>query len=173
MEYIASISIAIIIFLIILIGLIKRVEVFTIFTAGALEGLKTTVKIAPAIIGLVMMVTMLQDSGLFDFLSGLLRPLCKSVGFPAEVIPMALIRPVSGSGALAVLDNILTQNGADTFVGRVASVMMGSTETTFYTIAMYFGSVNVTKTGCTVPCALLADLTGMIMSVVTVAIFFG
>ncbi|MEE0930956.1 MAG: spore maturation protein [Acutalibacteraceae bacterium] len=173
MEYIASVSIAIIIFLIILVGLINKVEVFTIFTEGAFEGLKTTVKIAPSIIGLVMMVTMLQESGLFSFLSELLNPLCKSVGFPSEVIPMALIRPISGSGALAVLDNILTQNGADTFVGRVASVMMGSTETTFYTIAMYFGSVNVSKTGCTVPCALLADLTGMVMSVVTVIIFFG
>ena len=172
MEYIASVSIAVIVFLIILVGLIKRVEVFTVFTVGAFEGLKTTMKIAPSIIGLVMMVTMLQESGFFNFLSELLTPLCEFVGFPAEVIPMALIRPISGSGALAVLDNILTQNGADTFVGRVASVMMGSTETTFYTIAMYFGNVNVTKTGCTVPCALLADLTGMIMSVVTVIIFF-
>lgn len=173
MEYVASVSIAVIVFLIILVGLIKRVEVFTVFTEGALDGLKTTLRIAPSIIGLVMMVTILQESGFFNFLSGLLSPLCGLVGFPAEVIPMALIRPISGSGALAVLDNILTQNGADTFVGRVASVMMGSTETTFYTIALYFGSVNITKTGCTVPCALLADLIGMIMSVVTVTIFFG
>lgn len=143
-----------------------------LFTAGALEGLKTTLKIAPSIIGLVMMVTLLQSSGIFDALEELLKPACQAVGFPVEVIPMTLLRPVSGSGSLAVLDNILTQNGADSFAGRVASVMMGSTETTFYTVATYLGSVNITKTSYTIPCALLADLTGAIMSVVTVAMFF-
>lgn len=172
MEYIASISVVVIIAAIILTGLIKKQEVFMLFTAGALEGLKTTLTIAPSIIGLVMMVTMLESSGLFMWLAKVLEPVCSAVGFPPEVIPMALIRPVSGSGALAVLDNILAQNGADSFAGRVASVVMGSTETTFYTVAMYFGSVNITKTGCTVPCALLADFTGLVMSVATVSLFF-
>lgn len=173
MEYLASTSVVFIMGIIILIGLIKKQEVFMIFTAGALEGLKTTLKIAPSIIGLVMMVTLLQSSGIFDALGKLLYPVCNAIGFPVEVIPMALLRPISGSGSLAVLDNILTQNGADSFSGRVASVMMGSTETTFYTVATYFGSVNITKTSYTIPCALLADLTGAVMSVVTVAIFFG
>lgn len=173
MEYAASISIAIIIAVIVITGLIKKQEVFVLFAEGAMEGLKTTLRIAPSIVGLVMMVTLLQSSGLFDFLAELLSPVCDAIGFPSEVIPMAIIRPISGSGALAVLDNILNQCGADTFAGRVASVMMGSTETTFYTITLYFGSVNVTKTGCTIPCALLADLTGIIMSVVTVSMFLG
>lgn len=172
MEYIASTAIVFIVGIIIAIGLIKKQEVFLLFTAGALEGLKTTLKIAPSIIGLIMMVTLLQSSGIFNALSSALSPFCTAVGFPAEVIPLALLRPISGSGSLAILDNILTQNGADSFAGRVASVMMGSTETTFYTIATYFGCVNITKTGYTVPCALLADLTGIIMSVVTVALFF-
>lgn len=172
MEYIASTSIVFIIGIIILIGLIKKLEVFMIFAEGAFEGLKTTLKIAPSIIGLVMMITLLQSSGIFNALEELLAPACSAVGFPVEVIPMALLRPISGSGSLAILDNILTQNGADSFAGRVASVMMGSTETTFYTIATYFGCVNITKTGYTIPCALLADLTGAIMSVVTVAMFF-
>lgn len=172
MEYIASTSVVFIMGIIILIGLIKKQEVFLIFTSGALEGLKTTLKIAPAIIGLIMMVTLLQSSGIFDMLGELLSPVCNTVGFPVEVVPMALLRPISGSGSLAILDNILTQNGADSFAGRVASVMMGSTETTFYTVATYFGCVNITKTSYTIPCALLADLTGAIMSVVTVAIFF-
>lgn len=158
--------------IIILIGLIKKQEVFLIFTAGVLEGLKTTLKISPAIIGLIMMVTLLQSSGIFNALGELLSPVCNAVGFPVEVIPMALLRPISGSGSLAILDNILTQNGADSFSGRVASVMMGSTETTFYTVATYFGCVNITKTSYTIPCALLADLTGAIMSVVTVSMFF-
>lgn len=172
MEYIASTTIVFIVGIIIAIGLIKRQEVFLLFTAGAFEGLKATLKIAPSIIGLIMMVTLLQSSGIFNALSDVLSPFCAAVGFPAEVIPLALLRPISGSGALAILDNILTQYGADSFAGRVASVMMGSTETTFYTVATYFGSVNITKTGYTVPCALLADLTGIVMSVVAVALFF-
>ena len=172
MEYIASTSIVFIMGIIIFTGLIKKQEVFLIFAEGALEGLKTTLKIAPSIIGLVMMVTLLQSSGIFNTLGELLSPVCSAVGFPVEVIPMALLRPISGSGSLAILDNILTQNGADSFAGRVASVMMGSTETTFYTVATYFGCVNITKTGYTIPCALLADLTNAIMSVITVAMFF-
>ena len=172
MEYIASSSVVFIMGVIIFIGLVKKQEVFMIFTAGALDGLKTTLKIAPSIIGLVMMVTLLQSSGIFDALGKLLSPACSAVAFPVEVIPMALLRPISGSGSLAVLDNILTQYGADSFAGRVASVMMGSTETTFYTVATYFGCVNITKTGYTIPCALLADVTGAVMSVITVAIFF-
>ncbi|MEE0264028.1 MAG: spore maturation protein [Acutalibacteraceae bacterium] len=172
MEYIASTTIVFIVGIIIAIGLIKRQEVFLLFTAGAFEGLKATLKIAPSIIGLIMMVTLLQSSGIFNALSDVLSPFCAAVGFPDEVIPLALLRPISGSGAIAILDNILTQYGADSFAGRVASVMMGSTETTFYTVATYFGSVNITKTGYTVPCALLADLTGIVMSVVTVALFF-
>lgn len=172
MEYIASTSIVFIMGIIIFTGLIKKQEVFLIFAEGALEGLKTTLKIAPSIIGLVMMVTLLQSSGIFNTSGELLSPVCSAVGFPVEVIPMALLRPISGSGSLAILDNILTQNGADSFAGRVASVMMGSTETTFYTVATYFGCVNITKTGYTIPCALLADLTGAIMSVITVAMFF-
>ncbi|MBQ1992085.1 MAG: spore maturation protein, partial [Clostridia bacterium] len=133
MEYIASTSIVFIMGIIIFTGLIKKQEVFLIFAEGAFEGLKTTLKIAPSIIGLVMMVTLLQSSGIFNTLGELLSPVCSAVGFPVEVIPMALLRPISGSGSLAILDNILTQNGADSFAGRVASVMMGSTETTFYT----------------------------------------
>ena len=172
MEYIASTSIVFIVGIIIIIGLLKKQEVFLLFTAGAFEGLKTTLKIAPSIIGLILMVTLLQSSGIFSAISNAISPFCTAVSFPAEVIPMALLRPISGSGALAILDNILTQNGPDSFAGRVASVMMGSTETTFYTVATYFGCVNITKTSYTVPCALLADLTGMIMSVVTVALFF-
>ncbi len=170
MEILGSVSIAFIIAIILIVGLIQKKPVFVQFTAGALEGLKTTLSIAPSIIGLVLMVSILQSSGIFLWLSKTLKPVCEAFEFPSEVLPLALIRPVSGSGALAVLNNILTENGADTFIGRVASVMMGSTETTFYTIATYFGCVKITKTGFTVPCALLADLTGMIMSVITVAI---
>lgn len=173
MEFIGSGSMAFIIGVILITGVIQKNPVFTQFTAGALEGLKTTLTIAPSIIGLVLMVSLMQNSGIFMWLSETLNPLCSYFGFPSQVLPLALIRPISGSGALAVLNNILTENGADSVVGKVASVMMGSTETTFYTIATYFGSINVNKTGYTIPCALLADLTGIIMSVITVTLILG
>lgn len=170
METIGSASIVLIIGIVLIVGVFQKKPVFVHFTAGALEGLKTTLNIAPSIIGLVFMVSVLQGSGFFLWLTEILQPICSALGFPSEVLPLALIRPVSGSGALAVLNNILSEYGADSFAGRVASVIMGSTETTFYTVATYFSCVNITKTGYTIPCALLADFAGIIMSVITVAL---
>ncbi|MBQ7521979.1 MAG: spore maturation protein [Clostridia bacterium] len=171
MNDFASVSVVGIISAILLVAFFRKKNVFCLFTDGALDGLKTMLTVAPSIIGLVLMVTLMQKSGLFDFVGSVLNPLCEKCGFPVEVLPLALIRPVSGSGALAVLDNILENYPPDEFIGKVASVMMGSTETTFYVIAMYFGSVNITKVGKTVACALLADITGIIMSVVSVSLF--
>ncbi len=171
MNDFASVSVVVIISVILLVAFFRKKNAFCIFTDGALEGLKTMLTVAPSIIGLVLMVTLMQKSGLFDFVGSVLKPFCEKCGFPVEVLPLALIRPISGSGALAVLDNILENYSPDGFVGKVASVMMGSTETTFYVIAMYFGSINVTKVEKTVVCALLADITGIIMSVTTVSLF--
>ncbi len=171
MNYVASVSVAVMISAILLTALLRKKDVFRLFTDGALDGLKTMLTVIPSVVGLVLMVTLLQQSGFLTFIEHILNPLCEKCGFPVQVLPLALIRPVSGSGALAVLDNLLENYSPDEFVGKVASVMMGSTETTFYVIAMYFGSVNITKVGRTVICALLADLTGIIMSVVTVSLF--
>ena len=169
---IASVSTGVVLLAIVLTAVLKRKNVFTNFTDGVLVGMKTTLSVAPSVVALVLMVNIMQQSGILDCIGTILRPMCQKFGFPTEVLPLALIRPISGSGALAVLDNILSQNSPDEFVGRVASVMMGSTETTFYVIAMYFGSVNITKTGKTVVCALLADFVGIICSVITVSLFF-
>ncbi len=173
MEYISSASVILIVLAIISAGIFQKKEVFSLFAEGAAEGIRTILQIAPSIIGLVLMVTIFQESGFSGFIAELLSPLCKMLGFPEEAVPLALIRPVSGSGALAVLDNILSQNGADSFAGRVASVMMGSTETTFYTIAMYFGSVGIAKTRHAVTCGLLADLAGIIAAIAIAYMFFG
>ncbi len=159
--------------LIILAALIKRLPVFEIFLQGARQGIGSVFKIIPSILALVCAVSMLRSSGLLDALIGLVSPVLQPLGFPPELFPLALLRPVSGSGALAVLDDIFKTFGADSFIGRAASVMMGSTETTFYAVAVYYGSVGISKTRHTVPCALAADFTGMVMAVLSTRLLGG
>lgn len=158
---------------IILFGVIRRVPVFDLFLEGAKDGIKTLITIAPTIVGLMFAVALLQTSGAADTICGLLSPLAKQLGFPVEIAPMALLRPVSGSGSTALLISVFEECGTDSFAGRVASVLAGSSETTFYAIAMYYGSVGVKHIRHTLPAALAADLTALIASVITVRFFFG
>ena len=154
-------------------AMLKRLPVFELFLQGARQGIGAVFKIMPSILALVCAVSMLRSSGLLDFLIGLVSPILQPLGFPPELFPLALLRPVSGSGALAVLDDIYKSCGVDSFIGRAASVMMGSTETTFYAIAIYYGSVGISKTRHTVPCALAADFTGMAMAVLSTRLLGG
>ena len=158
--------------LILINGLIKKAPLFDQFIEGAKNGLSTSVKILPSLVGLIVAVSMLRASGFFEVACNLLAPFLEKVGFPPELVPMALIRPVSGSAALATVQDIITTYNPDSFIGRCAAVMMGSSETTFYTLAIYFGSVGITKSRYTVKSALLADLTGIVLSVVFVKILF-
>lgn len=157
---------------IVLFGFVRKVPVFDAFTAGAKEGLKSSVSILPTLIGLIMAVSMLSASGALDLLSAFLAPAAGLIGLPPQAMPLALIRPVSGSGATAVLTQIFRDYGPDSFTGRVASVMSGSTETTFYAIAVYFGAVGIKKTRHTIPAALAGDLTACIVAALTVRLFF-
>ena len=124
-------------------GIYRGVNTFDAFLAGAKEGLSTVVSITPALICLLTAVAMFKASGALDVLSWGLGPLAEGLGLPREVIPLALLRPISGSGAMVLFNDILATYGPDSFIGRVASVMEGSTETTFYTIAVYFGAAGV------------------------------
>lgn len=153
---------------IILFGLIKKVDIFDAFLEGAKEGAITTFQIMPAILAILTAIGMFKASGAMDMLVSLLAPACNAVGFPSELAPLAIIRPISGSGSLAVLEQVLADYGPDSLIGRIASVMQGSTETTFYTVAVYFGAVQITRTKYTVPCALAADFAGMIVSAAAV-----
>ena len=157
---------------IIVFGLFRRVPVFELFLEGAKEGLRTLWNIAPAITGLMFAVSLLRASGATEALCRLLTPLSEAIGFPAEIVPMALLRPVSGSGATALLLSVFADSGPDSFAGRVASVLAGSSETTFYAVAMYYGSIRVKYTRHTLPAALAADFTALVMSVATVRLFF-
>lgn len=158
--------------IIIVFGLLRGVPVFDTFVAGAKEGVSSSIAILPSLVGLIMAVTMLKASGALDLFSSFIAPAANAIRLPKEVMPLALLRPISGSGSLAILTQLFASNGPDSFVGRVASVMMGSTETTFYAIAVYYGSVGIKKTRHTIPAALSADFTGYIMSALAVSLFF-
>ncbi|MBQ3329935.1 MAG: spore maturation protein [Ruminococcus sp.] len=149
-------------------GLFKRVNIFDSFVEGAKEGMQTVRFIAPAMIALLTAVGTLRASGALDALADLIRPFAQRIGFPAELVPMALLRPVSGSGATALLTGIYESSGPDSFVGRCASVAAGSTETTFYAVTMYYGAAGIKKIRHTLFSALLADFTAIVFSVLTV-----
>lgn len=151
---------------------IKKVDVFGAFCEGAAEGLKTCADILPALVLLLVCIGMFRASGAVEALTTLLRPLCDAVGFPSEAMPLVILRPFSGSGAMAVYNDIAAAAGADSFAERVAATLIGSSETTFYTIAVYFSSVKVKKTRYAVPAALSADLTAWIVCGITVFAFF-
>ncbi|MBO4898018.1 MAG: spore maturation protein [Clostridia bacterium] len=152
------------ILIIIAAALLKSVPVYDCFLKGAKDGLTSAVSILPSLIGLIAATSMLRASGAFDLLCFSLKDVTSKIGFPAEVLPLALIRPVSGSAALAALRDIYDRYGADSYIGRVASVISGSTDTTFYAIAVYFGAVNIKKTRHTLKSALIADLTSFLIA---------
>ena len=154
-------------------GMGRRVNVYAALTHGAEEGLSVLLHIVPALVGLLTAVSMFRASGAMEWLSGLCAPALERLGIPPELMSLMLIRPVSGSGALAVASDIITTQGPDSYAGRVAAVMLGSTETTFYTIAVYFGSAGIIRTRHTIPAALMADLTGFLASALAVRLFFG
>lgn len=158
--------------LIILFGLFRKVAVFDSFVLGAKEGFHSTIDILPTLIGLITSITMLKASGALDVFSSFAAPVAKAIGIPEQVLPLFLLRPISGSGSLAILNSIFDTYTPDSLIGRVASVLMGSTETTFYAIAVYYGAVGIKKTRHTIPAAVSADFAAFFLSVLTVQFFF-
>ena len=155
-----------------LLALHKKENAYDLLLQGGAEGLKLLMTITPALVILLTAVHMLRTSGAFELLSGLLSPLFSRLGIPPETAILVLIRPISGSAALAVGAELMAQYGPDSAIGRTVAVMLGSTETTFYTISVYFGAVGIHKTRYAVPAALIADLVGFIMASFTVRLFF-
>ncbi len=160
--------IPIILFIIILTGFFKKIPVFDVFLQGAGEGINSTFSIAPSLIGLVTSVTMLKASGALDLFSNFLTPICNLIHVPPQIVPLAILRPISGSGSIALLDNIFKNFGPDSITGKIASVIMGSTETTFYTITVYFGSIGIKNLRHTVTSAVIADITAIITAILLV-----
>lgn len=172
MRIVGEIAVPLIIVFVMIYALIHGTDVFSGMTAGAKDGLKTIFGIVPALITLLPCIYMLRASGALDALCELLRPLLIRIGIPSETVPLMLIRPLSGSGALAVGSDIIKNSGADSFVGRCTAVMLGSTETTFYVIAVYFGAAGIKKTRHAVPAALIADIVGFLAAAFFVRVFW-
>lgn len=149
-----------------LVGLRRRVNVYEAMTDGALQGLELLKTIVPSLVVLLCAVAMLRASGAMDMLVGLLGPLCRRIGLPPETVPLVLVRPFSGSAALAVGAELMGKYGVDSLVGRTAAVMLGSTETTFYTISVYFGAAGLKETRYAIPAALIADGVGFLSACV-------
>lgn len=150
----------------------KKENAYDLLLQGASEGLVLLKSILPALILLLTAVHMLRDSGAADLLSRLLSPVFSLFGIPPETALLVLIRPISGSAALAVGAELMAEYGVDSLIGRTAAVMLGSTETTFYTISVYFGAAGIKRTGYTIPAALFADFVGFTMAALTVKLFF-
>lgn len=150
---------------ILLAGLIRKTDNYSCFLEGAKEGLVSTIQIAPALIGLLAAIGMMRASGLMDFIVESLSPITSFFHIPKEVLPLMLMRPVSGSGALAIVSDLLKTYGPDSNIGLTAAVMMGSTETTFYAISVYFAAAGIKKARYTLFAALAADVVGMMVSV--------
>ncbi len=173
MKGFSAYAIPVILLVVVLLGFTKKVKVYESFIEGAKEGFTVAVNIIPFLVAILVAIGMFRASGAMDFLVKLLSPLTNLIGMPAETLPVALMRPLSGSGSLGLVTELMNQHGPDSFIGRVASTMFGSTETTFYVIAVYFGSIGIRKTRHAVAAGLFGDLVGLLMAVFICHIVFG
>ena len=165
-SYVSSIAIPFSILVIIAYGVIEKKKVFDIFLEGAKEGLEIVVKIFPSLIGLFVAIGALRSSGLLDIIIGAITPILNMLRIPNQIMPLALLRPISGSASMAIATDIMKAYGVDSFIGLITSTIMGSTETTLYTIAIYTGVVKIKKTRFVLVAALIGDIVGMLVSVV-------
>jgi spore maturation protein B len=154
-------------------GLYKRVPVYESFVEGAKEGFQVAVRIIPYLVAILFAIGMFRASGAMDFMVTALEPMLSVIGFPGEVLPMAIVRPLTGSGSAALVADMINQYGEDSILVKMAAVMFGSTETTFYVIAVYFGAVNVKRTRHALAAGLTADIAAMVIAVWTVTLLFG
>jgi spore maturation protein B len=154
-------------------GAFRKVKIYESFVEGAKEGFNVGVRIIPYLVAMLVAIGVFRHGGAMDILAVVLSPVTALIGMPAEALPMALMRPLSGSGALGVMSDIISAHGPDSFLGRLVSVMMGSGETTFYVLAVYFGSVAVNRTRHAVPAGIFADLVSLLASVWLVNLIWG
>ncbi len=158
---------------IVAVGIVKKVKVYEVFVEGAKEGFNVGVRIIPYLVAILVAIGMFRASGALDLFGKLLAPVLDAVGFPGEALPMALVRPLSGSGALGLMSDLINTHGPESFIGRLASVMMGSTETTFYVLAVYLGSVSVRRSRHTLAACLIADAAGLTAAFIVCKLVFG
>ncbi|MBI2619143.1 MAG: spore maturation protein [Ignavibacteriales bacterium] len=172
-NIVSIVAIPLILFLFLGWGLVKKVKVYELFVEGAKDGFNVAIRIIPYLVAMLVAIGIFRASGAMEVLTSVLAPATNLIGMPAEAMPMALMRPLSGSGSLGVMTEIMKVHGPDSFLGVLVSTMYGSTETTFYVLAVYFGSVNVRNTRHALPAGLTADVFGMLGAVFICRILFG
>jgi spore maturation protein B len=155
-----------------LVGIIRRVKVYDVFIEGAKEGFDVAVKIIPFLVGILVAIGMFRGSGAMDLLMAALRPIVVRTGFPAELVPLTILRSLTGSGSLAFTTDLIKTHGPDSVIARMAATLYGSSETTFYVLAVYFGAVGIRRTRHAVPAALIGDIVAAIAAVVVCAWLF-
>ena len=165
-EFFSNIAMPLMMIIIVLYGVIERKKVFDIFLEGAKDGVSIVLNIFPTLVGLFVAIGALRSSGVIDLMVDFLTPVFNLFNFPTEILPLAIIRPISGSSSIAVATDIMKKFGIDSNIGLIASVIMGSTETTVYTIAVYTSSVGIKKTRFVLWASLIADFVGIVTSVV-------
>ena len=171
-DWLSLLAIPVMIFVFIGYGYIKKVRVYEVFVEGAKEGFNVGVKIIPYLVAMLMAIGMFRASGALHFLTIIVSPITNMIGMAPELLPMALMRPLSGSGSLGVMSELMSTHGVDSLIGFTSSVMYGSTETTFYVVAVYFGAVGVRKTRYAITAGLLADAAGLITAVLISRLMF-
>ena len=171
-NYISNSIIPFIVLFIIIYGLRKRVPVYDTFLEGSKESVNMIMSLFPTFLAMILGVNILIDSGFLSFLLGILKPIFHTLNIPLEILPLAAIRPISGSATLAILNSIYDNHGPDSFVGILASVMQGSTDTTLYVITLYFGSVKIKKIRYALWAGLCADIIGLTASIIITNILF-
>ena len=171
--FLSDLMIPLVFFSILLYGVLQKVEVFDTFVKGAGEGFKTIIHIMPTIIGLMVVIGMFRASGALDLVTNCLAPFVRRIGFPPPLVSLALMRTISSSAANGLVFDLFKTYGPDSFIGRAASVMMGCTETIFYTLSVYFMTVNIKKTRYTLAGALCANIAGIIASIYITNWIFG
>lgn len=164
-NYLSTIAVPMVILLIIVYGVIEKNKVYDTFLEGAKEGMQVVINIFPTLIGIFLAVGALRSSGILDLIIHIIKPAIEILKIPAEIMPLALLRPISGSASMAVATDIISQAGVDSTIGLIASTIMGSTETTLYTIALYTSAVGIKKIRFVLIVALIADIMGMLISV--------
>jgi spore maturation protein B len=154
-------------------GFIKKVRVYEVFVEGAKDGFNTAIRIIPYLVAMLFAIGIFRASGAMEVLVTIIAPVTSLIGMPPESLTMALMRPLSGSGSLGIMTELMKTHGPDSFIGILTSTMYGSSETTFYVLAVYFGAVNIKRTRHAVPVGLIADITGMLAAVFICRILFG
>ncbi len=172
-DLLARYAIPFILLFVPLYALYRKVDIYAAFKDGSREALLLCAQILPYVVAIFVAIGVFRASGALDLCAGLLRPILGAAGLPVEVLPLAIVRPLSGNGALAIMTDLVRQWGPDSFIGRLATTMQGSTDTTFYVMSLYFGSVGILKTRHAVAVGLVSDVVGFVASALAVKIAFG